>query len=161
MDWLEKTINRELREFIIEITKGECLDPSLVSELLQNSIVIVKNHKNKFRKLPPSDQRCLARLLKDKQFCQCLNSSQQGHPQQLCGIHLKSGLTYGIITDNIPVKYKYLDKEINKPEIQKPEEEITKNSHKINDQWDLSLYPSHSNNLFPIKIGVAITLKIG
>ena len=52
MDWLEKTINRELREFIIEITKGECLDPSLVSELLQNSIVIVKNHKNNLENFP-------------------------------------------------------------------------------------------------------------
>ncbi len=182
MDWLEDTINRELREFIIQVAKGENLDYSQIRDLLAKPISIEnkitptskdlemgkekgqEKGKIRKRKIAPSNTRCVARLLKEGHEHQCSNSYHSSSQQHLCGIHMKSGLPYGTIHDEIPLKYRVMFKQsyrndspydghndaINTTDISLSDQ--TK-PDKLSANFDLSLFPKSLDSLTEIKIG--------
>jgi len=157
MDWIQDTINRELRQFIVMVAKSEGLDMDILRDLIENPVIIQTDEiiKRK-RRTPPIENRCNARLLKDGHENQCSHSASSG---TLCKIHERGELKYGIISQEIPLEHRYKFKhkicddeccDLNSDGDEDDDREKYRTSF---NNFDLSLYPSGLEELKPIKIG--------
>ncbi len=163
MNWVEDTINRELREFIVMVAKSENVPYSVIGDLLEKPVIIQTDTitKKRKRKVPSKENRCRARLLKDGYENQCSHSSSVGH---LCKIHEKGDLKYGLINEPIPLEHNYKFKVklcANGDDSYESTEESDSDLDNVDgvgkryrqDIFDLNLYPNTSEQLTRIKIG--------
>ena len=159
MDWVEDTINRELRQFIVMVAKSEGLDTCVLSNLIEKPVIIQTDQIiRRKRRTPPTENRCKARLLKDGHENQCSHSASSG---DLCKIHVRGDLKYGQINDEIPLdhrykfKYKICEEDICEYDGSSDgEDDNEQEKYRVNfNNFDLSLYPTCIDNLIPIKIG--------
>ena len=153
MCWTEDTINRELREFIIMVAKSEGLDFKDIEKIIKKPVEIedIDTPKRKRRK-PLSENRCQARLLKESTEDQCSHSASVGN---LCKIHNKGDLKYGLVGGEIPLGHRYKFKLSLSDAIdynQYNTDEGDNKYYKHEPDFDLSLYPSEISSLTSIKI---------
>ena len=180
MNWIQDTIRRELHEFIIKIARNENLTINDIEHLLSDPLIVMDKdkdndndndlHKPKRKKrTPPLENRCKARLLKDSQEYQCSHSAfnSNNSNNELCKIHIKGELKYGLIKEEIPLIHRYKFKiKLNDPNYidttdTNTDKLVERQTNKsiFNNNYDLSLYPSSIDDLSDIKIGGSYYLE--
>lgn len=152
LQWLQDTINREVRQFVYQIERDEGIpnfDFAKYLEVIQLSLPQEAIHT---RKLPKQYQRCQARINKAGRESQCSHRSTSG---RLCLTHAKSDLKYGIVTEEIPAEFQHLfssvplsSMEENLPNPEVPESSLVD----YQTEYDLTLIPLSRQNLKAVQI---------
>ena len=152
LQWLQDTINREVRQFVYQIEREEGIPNFDFVKYLEVIRLSLPQDATHTRKLPKQYQRCQARINKSGRESQCSHRSTSG---RLCLTHAKSELKYGLVTEEIPAEFQHLFSSVPPHCVEEnlPNPELTEES--IDDyqtEYDLTLIPLSRHNLKAVQI---------
>ena len=140
--WISQTITRELTEFIINIATLENIEYSKISNML--NFCVSEKPKPKIRnRVPATENRCIARLIKDGTDAQCSHKALDN--MRMCKRHNSCELKYGTIYDT-------LSTDILQTLKKKVTETNTINNYVYNYNFNINLFPKNINNFREISI---------
>lgn len=151
LQWIQDTLNREIRQFILEIARSNGIAGFNYEKYLTPIEVSLLEEERAPRKIPQQHQRCQARINKGGVEEQC---SHRSSTEKFCLTHGKSPLKFGLISEPIPVEYQHLFKRdgIESAEATQPNNNgPTPLTNNYLDNYDISLLPLGREYLTPFQ----------
>ena len=152
IQWLQDTINREIRQFVFTIARDKQFTEFNFQKYLDPIQLKIPDEQKPVRKIPKQHQRCQARIIKGGLEEQC---SHRSSSNIFCLTHAKAPLRYGLITEPIPSQYQHLFKtstnqDSSKPRLSQPETELLPDT--FIHEFDIALLPLGKQFLKPLRI---------
>lgn len=152
LQWVQDTLNREIRQFVFEIVRGEQLTEFNFEKYLEPIQLKIPDEHRPTRKIPKQHQRCQARIHKNGREEQC---SHRSCSNIFCLTHAKTKLKYGLITDPIPPEHQHLFRyspDENHSELRPTRPHIATFSDGYMPNFDISLIPLGKQYLRPLEV---------